>query len=93
MPPAFRLGLCLGDGARRNEVLVDLIVQLATIGHDDERPVPRHLAQHLLREVNHRDALPAPLRVPEDAETAPALPDLRQCCQRVGNPEILVVFC
>ena len=38
----------LGHGPGVAEVLVDLVVQVVPVGDDQERPVARHLAQHLL---------------------------------------------
>ena len=64
---AFGFAHCAG----RLEGLGDLVVQLHPVGHDHERPVPRHLAQHLLREEHHRKALATALRLPEHA-AAPA---------------------
>ena len=49
------------------ERLGNLVVQFHAVGHDHERPVAGHLAQHLLREEHHREALAAALRLPEHA--------------------------
>ena len=66
----------LGDDAGVAEVLVDLVVQLVPVGDDDEGPVAGDLPQDLLREEDHREALAAALRVPEDAEPPLVLLDL-----------------
>ena len=51
------------------ERLGNLVIQLHAVGHDHERPVARHLAQHLLREEHHRETLAAALRLPKNAAT------------------------
>ena len=53
--------------ARGLERLGNLVVQFHAVGHDHERPVARHLAQHLLREEHHRETLAATLRLPKHA--------------------------
>src|ERR1035437_4119038 len=50
------------------ERLCDLIVQLHAVGHDHERPVARHLAQHLLREEHHRIGFSRTLGLPENTQ-------------------------
>ena len=60
--------LRLRDRAHAGEVLVNLVVQFLPVGHDHERPVAGHLAQHLLGEEHHRVALAAALRMPEHAQ-------------------------
>ena len=59
--------LGLAHRAARLERLGDLVVQFHAVGGDYKRPVARHLAQHLLREEHHREALAAALRLPEHA--------------------------
>ena len=82
----------LGDGPRVAEVLVDLVVEVVPVGDDEERPVAGHLPQHLLREEDHRKALAAPLRVPEDAQPALVGLDLLQSGDGVVHAEELVVL-
>jgi hypothetical protein len=55
-------------GAGGLEGLADLVVQLLAVGHDHEGATAQHLAQHLLREEHHRQALARTLRVPENAQ-------------------------
>src|SRR5439155_17399523 len=74
------LGLAYRAGGL--ERLRDLVVQLHAVGHDHERPITRHLAQHLLREEYHRQTLAAALRLPE--HTAAAMAGLARCQHR-GN--------
>ena len=72
-----------------------LLVEVLAVGDDDERPVPRHLAEHLLREEEHRHRLARALGVPEDAELAPLLrrgvPQLLHPGEGVVDTEVLVV--
>ena len=88
------LGLCLlfGDRSGIGEILVDLVVELLPVGDDDEGPVAGNLTQHLLGEEDHRDALAAPLRVPEDAQLALVVPCLLQRLDGVVDAEELVVL-
>ena len=65
--------LARGDGAASLEGLGDLVVQLRPVGHHDEGPVTRDLAQDLLGEEDHGQGLAAPLRLPEDAAAPVAL--------------------
>ena len=51
-------------------MLVDLVVQILAVGHQQEGEVARHLAAHLLGEERHRVGLAAALRVPEHAQPA-----------------------
>ena len=67
---AFRLGTAFGHYSRRGEVLVNLPVQFLPVGDHHKGPVARYLAQHLLGEENHRDALAAALGMPEHAQFA-----------------------
>src|SRR5262249_35381765 len=57
----------IGD-ATADKGTPDLVVQILTVGHDDEREVPRHYASDFLRKERHRIRLAAPLSVPEHAE-------------------------
>ena len=82
-----RFGLALRSSASvtaptAGECLVDLLVELIAIGHDHEGPVARDLAQHLLREEDHRVALAAALCMPENAE--PTLV-LAYCVHRLNS--------
>ena len=61
------VALGLAHRAAGLEGLGDLVVQLHAVGDDHEGPVAGHLAQHLLREEHHREALAAALRLPEHA--------------------------
>ena len=92
MLAAFRLGAAFGHHPGRGEVLVDLPVQFLPVGDDHKGPVARHLAQHLLGEEHHRDALAAALGVPEHAQLALPLPDVGQGLQRVVDAQVLVVL-
>ncbi len=56
------------DRAGVGELPVQLVVELLAVGDHHERPLARHLAQHLLGEPQHRQRLARPLGVPEDAE-------------------------
>src|SRR2546425_10841280 len=69
--------------AARGERLGDLVVQFHAVRDDHERPVAFHLAQNLLREEHHRQALAAPLRLPEHAAaTMPRLARLEHIAAR-----------
>ena len=61
--------LLIGD-AIADKSAPDLVVQILTVGHDNEREVPRHHASHFFRKERHRVGLAAPLGVPEHAEPA-----------------------
>ena len=65
------------------EPLGNLVVQLHAVGHDHERLVARHLAEHLLREEHHCEALAAALRLPEYA--AATVPQLARGEHRGGG--------
>ena len=56
--------------AAADEGLVNLVVEIVAVGHQQEGEVARHLAPHLLGEEGHRVGLAAALRVPEHAEPA-----------------------
>ena len=58
--------------AHHFEGLRDLVIQLDPVGHDDERPVALDMPQDLLREEDHRQALPRSLGVPKDTATSMA---------------------
>ena len=74
--------------AAGGERLGNLFVQLHAVGHDHERPVARHLAQNLLREEDHREALARSLRLPEDAAApVPARPRRKRRANRVVHAE------
>ena len=60
----------LAGDAAAGERLVDLIVEVVAVGHQEESEIPWHLAANLLGEERHGIGLAAPLRVPEDAEPA-----------------------
>ena len=62
--------LRLSHRARVGEVLVDLLVEFLAVGDDQEGPVARQLAQHLLGEEDHGIAFAAALGVPENAQPA-----------------------
>src|SRR5262249_16621067 len=47
------------------ERLVNLVVEVVTIGHQQEREVPGHLSSHLLGEERHRIGFAAALSMPE----------------------------
>src|SRR5262245_10257941 len=64
------IALSLAHRSDGLEGLGDLIVQFYAVGHDHEGPVPLQLAQHLLREKHHGEALAAALRLPEHAGAA-----------------------
>ena len=70
----------------------DLLVKLLPVSHDDECPVARQGAQHLLREIDHRKALAAALRMPEHAEAAAILLQIPDGADRPVDAEILVVL-
>jgi hypothetical protein len=89
---AVGLGLLLGHGADVDEVLVDLIVQLLPIGDDDEGPAAGPLAQHLLREEDHRDALATALRMPEDSQPAAVGVEVAQPVDGAVDAKVLVVL-
>ena len=87
------VALGLAHRAGGLEGLGDLVVQLHAVGDDHEGPVARHLAQHLLREEDHREALAAALRVPEDAAAPVArLARLEHRGDGVVHAEELVVL-
>ncbi len=58
------------DHAAPGEGLVDLRIQVVTIGQNEEREVAAELAMHLAGEHHHRIALARPLCMPEDAQLA-----------------------
>ena len=83
----------LAHGADGLEGLGNLLVQLHAVGHDDEGPVARQSAQHLLREEHHGEALAAALRLPEHAAApVPALPGLQHGGDGIVHAEELVVL-
>jgi hypothetical protein len=49
-----------------HEGLIDLLIEILAVGHDDEREIPRHDAPYLLGEKDHGIRLAAALSVPED---------------------------
>ena len=67
------------------EDLLDLFVQLGAVG-DDQHAAVRHALADPLGQPDHRQALAAALRVPDDAALAP--PDARL---RRPHPEVLIV--
>ena len=54
--------------------------------------MPVQLAQHLLREENHRKRLAAALRVPEDAQLALVFSDILHGFEGVVDAQVLVVL-
>src|SRR4051812_14774138 len=94
MCPALGLGVLsvLGQCAHRCECGCDLLVQLLTICHDDERPVAPETPQDLLGKHDHREALPAPLGMPEHAKTALVLLQALDGLDGTVHPEDLMVF-
>ena len=60
----------LAGDAAAGEGLVNLVVEVVAIGHQQEGEIARHLPAHLLGEERHGIGLAAALRVPEHAEPA-----------------------
>lgn len=52
------------------EVSIDLRIEIAAVGHDDEREIARLFAKDLAGVEDHRKALAAALRVPEHTQLA-----------------------
>ena len=67
MVAARGLSLGLRHQARAGKGLVYLPIEFPTVGHNQEGPIPRHPAHDLLAKEHHRQALAAPLGMPEDA--------------------------
>src|ERR1700720_3149982 len=69
---ALRSDVLLGFGncAHARKVPINLVVKVFAICDNDERPITGHLAQNLLRKENHRIALAASLRVPENSQAS-----------------------
>src|SRR5260370_1236825 len=74
------------------KVLVNLIVEVFAIGDNYKRPVPRHLAQNLLRKENHRVTLAASLRVPKNSELPAIVANPVDCLECAADAKILMVL-
>ena len=75
------------------ERLRDLIIQFHAIGHHHERPIPRYLPQHFLREENHGEAFARALRLPENTATPVSfLPRLQHRRDRIVHAEHLMIL-
>ena len=86
---AFRLA----DRATGLERLGNLIVQLNTIRHHNEGPIPGNLAEDFLGEEHHREAFARALRLPEDARSSVALLSGGQCGgDGIVHAEVLVIL-
>src|SRR6185436_6112527 len=70
----------------------DLLVQFLPIRDDHEGPVSAEPPQHLLGKHDHREALAAALRVPEDAKATPIIPDLLHRLDSAVDPEHLMIL-
>ncbi len=92
VPAAPGLDPGFGNDAARNKVLVDLIVELFAVSDDHKTPVARHLAQHLLGEEDHGDALAAALGVPEYPQAPLPLLDLGQGGHGIVHAQVLVIL-
>ena len=77
-----------GRRAGRLESLGDLIVQLLAVGDDDEGGTAQHLAQHLLGEEHHRQALARALRMPEHAQPFSPLSPRGRGAGGEGSPQL-----
>ena len=66
-PDAAR-GVSLSAMPHAGEGLVNLVVEVVTVGHQQEGEIARHLPAHLLGKERHGIGLAAALRVPEHAE-------------------------
>jgi len=87
------VALAAGDGARGLEGPGDLVVEFDPVGDHHEGPVAGHLAQDLLGEEDHGEALAGPLGLPEDPGPAvPAPAGLQRGGQGVVHPQELVVL-
>ncbi len=84
--------LRLGDDPAAGKPLVDLVVQIKAVGDDDEGPVTRQLAQNLLGEEDHREALATALGVPEDAQPALVVLDLTHLFEGTFDAQVLVIL-
>src|SRR6267142_3741983 len=92
--PARRVTLIrVPDRTTRSECFRDLIIQFDAVGHHDERPIPWHLAQNLLRIKHHGIALTAALRLPEyAAATVPSGASLERGRDCVVHAEKLMIL-
>ena len=87
----FTLGLA--HRANVFERLGDLIVELYSVGDDHKGPVAGQLAQDLLRKEHHREALAAPLCLPEyTTATVAEIAGLEHRSNGVVDAEELVVL-
>src|SRR5438128_2503362 len=88
--PHLILRLTNSVGARK--ILVYLIVQVFAVSDHKESPITRKLAQNLLREEDHRIALAAALRVPEDAKLPLILSNLLSRRDRPVHSQVLMIL-
>ena len=82
----------LAERAAGGEGPGDLVVQFDPVGDDHKSPVAGLGAQHLLRKIEHREALARALGMPEDAEPAARFDDPVDCGDGAVDAEKLVVF-
>src|SRR5207244_4223253 len=85
--------LFLNHCARRCEIAVYLTIQILSICHDEECPVPGELPQDLLRKEDHRIALAGAFRVAKDAQFPLVGLDLLGCEDRLVHSKKLMVLC
>ncbi len=67
------LAFAFARRAGRLERLGNLVVKLNAVSHNHKGPVAMVFAQNLLREKDHREALAAARRLPEDSTAAVTL--------------------
>src|SRR6266568_1513375 len=92
MITTFGLHLDFSYRAHVLEGLINLVVQFLAICDDKKRPVAWNLAQHLLREEDHRVAFTAALRMPEHTQASPVLAQGAHSIQRIVDTQKLVIF-
>ena len=96
MLPARRLKVPFSQRSSIGELRVRLVIEVRTVGDDDEGPVARDLPQHFLGEEEHRHRLTRALRVPEDSKPPAILfraaTNDSQALDGVVDPQVLVVL-
>src|SRR5256714_15532266 len=71
------------------ERLVDLLIEIVAVGHNHKGPVALNLSQHFLCKEDHREALTATLRMPENAQPSLVLANGVHSFKRTIHAKIL----
>src|SRR5712691_7530491 len=82
----------LGHSSSVGERLVDLVIEIITVGDDNEGPVATGFALYLLREEDHGKAFTAALCMPEDAQAALVLADGSHGIKGIVDSKVLMVL-